>query len=179
MDNTGKSIATQAAFKMATDIVCQDRTDQSDDMAVQRIALMGDTLADVLIEKITSLEVGSAFPGATPIAAAPSYNPEPNFPPVPANVPPQGQPFPPQQQYSQPAPIPGVVQGDNSAAWLDVCQNPGGWWDNRLNKKNPKGPDFQAKKDNHQFQQPNGYGVGLWVNDKAIPASVRTHLGIR
>lgn len=34
-------------------------------------------------------------------------------------------------------------KGDES--WNDLLQNPAKWWDNRLDKKNPKGPDFKHK----------------------------------
>jgi hypothetical protein len=173
MDNRDKSIVTQVAFKLAAEIVANDK-DQSDDTAVSRIALMGDTLSDVMIDKITSLEVGQAFAGTvTQVAAQPIFNNQQA--PAPQYAPQQAAPAP----YQQPAPIPGTVDDGTAVAWLDVCQNPDGWWDNRINKKNPKGPDFSAKKHNTNFQQPNGFGVGLWVNDKSIPASVKTHLGIR
>lgn len=48
---------------------------------------------------------------------------------------------------------------DKVAAWQDVIDNPSSWFDNRTDKKNPKGPDFKGKN-NGQFA-----GVGLWLSD--------------
>ncbi|CAL5186348.1 unnamed protein product [Lathyrus oleraceus] len=44
-------------------------------------------------------------------------------------------------------------KGDES--WNDLLQNPAKWWDNRLDKRNARGPDFKHKDT----------GVGLWLND--------------
>ncbi|XP_010478544.1 PREDICTED: protein OSB4, chloroplastic-like [Camelina sativa] len=40
-------------------------------------------------------------------------------------------------------------------SWKDLVGNMSNWWDNRLNKRNPKAPDFKHKET----------GVGLWLND--------------
>ncbi|KAK7379950.1 hypothetical protein VNO78_32218 [Psophocarpus tetragonolobus] len=42
--------------------------------------------------------------------------------------------------------------GDES--WNDLVQNPAKWWDNRLDKRNEKSPDFKHKET----------GEGLWLN---------------
>lgn len=39
--------------------------------------------------------------------------------------------------------------------WKDLVENSEKWWDNRLNKKNPKSPDFKHKD----------LGTGLWLSD--------------
>ncbi|CAG7864172.1 unnamed protein product [Brassica rapa] len=43
--------------------------------------------------------------------------------------------------------------GDES--WKDLVENMNKWWDNRLNKRNEKAPDFKHKDT----------GLGLWLND--------------
>lgn len=43
-------------------------------------------------------------------------------------------------------------KGDGS--WKNLVENPDKWWDNRLNKKNPKAPDFKHKET----------GEVLWLN---------------
>ncbi|XP_012574795.1 protein OSB2, chloroplastic-like isoform X2 [Cicer arietinum] len=44
---------------------------------------------------------------------------------------------------------------DGDQSWNDLVQNPAKWWDNRLNKKNERGPDFKHKET----------GEGLWLKD--------------
>lgn len=47
---------------------------------------------------------------------------------------------------------------DKTAAWEDLVSNPDKWFDNRVDKRNPKGPDFKGKNSG-AFN-----GVGLWLN---------------
>nr|AAM61481.1 unknown [Arabidopsis thaliana] len=39
--------------------------------------------------------------------------------------------------------------------WKNLVENPSKWWDNRLDKRNPKGPDFKHKET----------GEALWIGD--------------
>lgn len=51
------------------------------------------------------------------------------------------------------------------ALWQELESNPEKWYDNRANKKNPKGPDFKRK----------ATGEGLWLEyqgKSAVPAGV-------
>jgi hypothetical protein len=51
------------------------------------------------------------------------------------------------------------------ALWEELASNPERWYDNRVNKKNPKGPDFKRK----------ATGEGLWLEyqgKSAVPAGV-------
>ena len=183
MDNRDKSIIAQVAHKIAAEIVSNDK-DQSDDTAVSRIALMGDTLTDVMIDKIAALELAAALPGVT-VVPTPQYAPQPAvqpYAPQPQYAPQPAPQYAPQQQQQQgyvPAPIPGVAQDAGYTAWADVVNNLNGWWDNRANKKNPRGPDFKAKNTNTAFIGGDGEPVALWLSDKALPAFVKTHFGIR
>lgn len=50
--------------------------------------------------------------------------------------------------------------------WKDVFDNPSHWWDNRLNKINPNGPDYR-----HKFS-----GNPLWINNRFTPPWVQERL---
>lgn len=52
--------------------------------------------------------------------------------------------------------------------WADLCANPKGWYDNRTNKRNPKGPDFKNKA--------NG-DLALWLEFKG-QSQVPSHLTV-
>ncbi|KAF8104157.1 hypothetical protein N665_0177s0014 [Sinapis alba] len=43
-------------------------------------------------------------------------------------------------------------------SWKDLVENMNKWWDNRLNKRNEKAPDFKHKET----------GLALWLNDSPI-----------
>jgi hypothetical protein len=47
--------------------------------------------------------------------------------------------------------------------WRLVKNEPNLWWDNRVNKINPKGPDFKLKDKNRQVD------VALWLSSKSTP----------
>ncbi len=53
-----------------------------------------------------------------------------------------------------------------SQKWADFFANPGGYWDNRFNKRNPKAPDFKAK---------DGDSV-LWLDSRDTPPWVPDQL---
>jgi hypothetical protein len=73
-----------------------------------------------------------------------------------------------------PAQVPGATDGDPAVAalWAEFFQNQGAWYNNVHNKKNPKGPDFKHK----DKKGPDGYNVGLWINDKKNPSWVKARL---
>ncbi|KAK7260305.1 hypothetical protein RIF29_26251 [Crotalaria pallida] len=56
----------------------------------------------------------------------------------------------------------------NSELWNAFFANPGEWWDNRKNKKNPKGPDFKHKDT----------GEALWIEGRSNPPWVKSQLAI-
>lgn len=41
---------------------------------------------------------------------------------------------------------PAASGTDKNALWQALVDNPKDWWDNRVDKKNPKGPDFKGRK---------------------------------
>ncbi|XP_057801480.1 protein OSB4, chloroplastic-like [Salvia miltiorrhiza] len=45
-------------------------------------------------------------------------------------------------------------KGRDEDSWKDLVENPSKWWDNRKNKRNPKGPDFKHKET----------GKALWLS---------------
>ena len=62
---------------------------------------------------------------------------------------------------SGPAPRPRSTgtappKSDTASLWRELAENPAKYFDNRVDKKNPKGPDFKRK----------GTGEGLWITDK-------------
>ena len=46
--------------------------------------------------------------------------------------------------------------------WNELFNDPSTYWDNRLNKRNPRAPDFKHK----------ATGNGLWINSRDTPAWV-------
>lgn len=69
------------------------------------------------------------------------------------------------QASSSPAPA-----GHANDPWLDVLHNPDGWFDNRADKKNPKAPDFKAKKGNPHWGTAGEFRgepapLALWLRD--------------
>ncbi|ESQ55363.1 hypothetical protein EUTSA_v10025547mg [Eutrema salsugineum] len=49
----------------------------------------------------------------------------------------------------------GVKQLKGEESWKDLVQNPDKWWDNRIDKRNAKAPDFKHKET----------GEALWLNE--------------
>lgn len=55
--------------------------------------------------------------------------------------------------------------------WLDLIRNPDQWFDNRVDKKNPKAPDFKAKATNPAYGKAGEpykgkpAGLALWLRD--------------
>ena len=92
-----------------------------------------------------------AFPGAQVVQEGPAAY----IPQQPAFTNPQ----------SQPAPVPGATDGDpqTAALWQELLQDREAWWDNRINKRNPKAPDFKHKKDGDK---------ALWIVGKKNPSWV-------
>jgi hypothetical protein len=57
--------------------------------------------------------------------------------------------------------------------WRDFLGDPSGWYDNRVGKKNPSGPDFASKKHLNE----KGFKEGLWLTGKfPLTAWVKTEL---
>jgi hypothetical protein len=56
-----------------------------------------------------------------------------------------------------------------------LLDEPDKWWDNRLDKRNPKAPDFKAKNTS-DIVDDKGDPVALWVDSKSTPDWVATHL---
>lgn len=52
--------------------------------------------------------------------------------------------------------------------WQAFFANPGEWWDNRRNKRNPKAPDFKHKDT----------GEALWIDGRSTPPWVKSQLEI-
>lgn len=60
--------------------------------------------------------------------------------------------------------------GSSSDPFKDVLLNPGGWFDNRFDKKSQKAPDFKAKKGNAPWDTAGEYSgkpaaMALWLSD--------------
>ena len=53
------------------------------------------------------------------------------------------------------------AQSSAEEKWTLVRTNPGLWWDNRVNKRNPRGPDYSLKD--------KSVGIALWLNSKDTP----------
>lgn len=66
----------------------------------------------------------------------------------------------------------GAAQGPESSAeekWNSVRSNPGLWWDNRENKRNPKAPDYKLK----DVTQGN---IALWLSSRDTPEWAKQEL---
>jgi len=137
------------------------------------------TLAEGFFKNANTIQaaanVGQAFPGTT---AVPQQQFQPQAPApgpfdggqasqggfVPANVVqgnfgPQQQPAAaPQTQGFQAAPGTGGSKVDQE--WMELFNNPNGFYDNRQSKRTPNSPDFRAKQGE----------TALWLNGKYGPA---------
>jgi hypothetical protein len=101
--------------------------------------------------------VSDVFPGSTPVQQWPG-----SASPNPAQVP---------IVIAMPAAIPGAKDPD--WLWRDFLGDPSGWYDNRVGKKNPSGPDFASKKHLNE----KGFKEGLWLTGKfPLTAWVKTEL---
>lgn len=76
----------------------------------------------------------------------------------------------PSAQAMSPAHPAGTLSPQSSAEekWQSVKTNPGLWWDNRTNKRNPKGPDFSLKD--------KSVGIALWLNSYDTPEWAKQEL---
>ncbi|MED6110956.1 hypothetical protein PIB30_047834 [Stylosanthes scabra] len=66
------------------------------------------------------------------------------------------------------ASYPATNTGSVVELWQAFFASPGEWWDNRRNKRNPKGPDFKHKDT----------GEALWVDGRYNPPWVKSQLEI-
>eukprot|EP00249_Psilotum_nudum_P013204 c24212_g1_i1 orf=330-1319(-) len=57
-------------------------------------------------------------------------------------------------------------KSNTEGLWKSYFENPSEWWDNRGNKRNPRGPDFKHKTT----------GEGLWVDSWSNPEWVKSQL---
>ena len=116
-----------------------------------------------------TVQVAQAFPGTTQVPQEAPQQPAPGPQGFgggqPANVVQggfggqQAAPQQPQGQNFQPAP--GAQQGGgDDAKWMELFNNPSGFYDNRTSKRTPNSPDFRAKQGE----------TALWLNGKYGPA---------
>jgi len=165
------SIVTQVSAKIAAELASTAYT--AGGAAVELPELFENIFARITptIQEACGVEViAKAFPGAEivtggVIGAPNTTYPTGQFQPVPTHVDPQ-----PSQlvHHTGPQNIPGVEDGDPEVAalWNEYFQDPSKWWDNRKDKRNPRGPDFKQKDD----------GRALWIVDKKAPSWVRVRL---
>ena len=79
------------------------------------------------------------------------------------------------QQGNASSRVAAPAGGDPTDAFLDVLMQPHEWWDNRLDKRNPKAPDFKAKNTNKNWaksgvdQNGNPGPEALWLRDAPAP----------
>lgn len=111
-------------------------------------------------------------PAPRRLAAAPEPEPEPEYEEEPEEEPapqrrapraPRASSAPAQRRSSPSAPRARqqAAENDPEGHWQDLMENPGQWWDNRENKRNPKGPDFAHKA---QKKAGSNFPVGLWLS---------------
>ncbi|KAI8471435.1 MAG: hypothetical protein J3K34DRAFT_520521 [Monoraphidium minutum] len=62
--------------------------------------------------------------------------------------------------------IPDEAGSEVEAQWLSVIREPQKWWDNRMNKKNPKAPDYKSKEGSE----------ALWITSRNTPGWVTLNL---
>jgi hypothetical protein len=112
--------------------------------------------------------VSDVFPGSTILRAGTVPNTTDLTQPI---YPPQAA----QQPQQAGTPVPAVIPGAKDPDWLwrDFLGDPSGWYDNRVGKKNPSGPDFASKKHLNE----KGFKEGLWLTGKfPLTAWVKTEL---
>ena len=102
--------------------------------------------------------VHAAFPGSTNVVAPPSA-------PAPSNV----TPFPQQQAPAAPAGLPGAAQGGDDQVWQMLLADiqsgkfDDNWYDNRVDKKSAKSPDFKHKS--YKTDPGSKYTASIWLKD--------------
>ena len=70
----------------------------------------------------------------------------------------------------------GPPESPKDALWRSaLIDNPGEWWDNRTDKRNPKAPDFKAKNNGPKV---DGQPAALWIDSKDKPDWVDAHLAV-
>ena len=147
------------------------------DIMAEYASLHSKILNHVLAE-IASHVVQQTFPGSVqapqPQQAPQQAYPQPNPDPFPVHgaAPAPPQPFVPQvvpdHQIMANAQPPAAVapQGGghkDDHLWQNWFAQPGDWYDNQFDKKNPNGPDFKSKS----IPDPKNaqYKAGLWIKD--------------
>lgn len=157
-----QSIITQVAAKITSELVMAAFSNQENtqDVVTEFVTFLPQ-VNEALLEAVTGNVVQAAFPGSVPVAPGGTpYVPNEVSIPVASYTP---------NVPAAPAPIPGVADGDPQVAalWVQYFNNPADFYDNRTNKRNPKGPDFKHKSS----------GDALWINDKKNPSWVKSRLG--
>jgi hypothetical protein len=154
MDTHDRSIAVNVGVTVAKELATAAVSSSQmslDDAAVWFFNNHGD-FVNAVVEAQGAAAIVQAFPGTvaevTPIQSAPSFTP------------------------AGPAPIPGASDGDPkiAALWTQFFNDPSRFWDNRKDKRNPRGPDFKSK---------NNSDDALWIVGKGNPSWVPAQLAQR
>ncbi len=144
---------TQIRVGQACNLAWQYAVLNGAETAEDAVGLAGDALPAILEWlNVTQAKHAFALEQTTPITAAPSF-----------------QPPPPPGAGAPPAPVPGVTQGSNSKkdqAWRDYFANPSDYYDNRVDKRNPKGPDFKHKQSGEGLWLGGTYPAPAWVAER-------------
>ena len=133
-----------------------------------------DTAADLYAEvfNISALALATTAP-AVPLQAVPAPTPAPpqqSLPDYEQAAQQVEQAFP-GTQRTEPT---GPPESPKDAMWRSaLIDSPGDWWDNRIDKRNPRAPDFKAKNNGPHT---NGEPAVLWIDSKDLPAWVPSHL---
>jgi hypothetical protein len=175
VDPRQAAITTGQSYNLATQLVSSAPDFELSEGTLGDVVVLAGQIYDVLIEAqdaaAAAASVGNQFPGTQQV--------DPGFAPVQDNATVAGNnvvQFPNQQQVpvhpatqpAQPAPIPGATKSKKDLAWEAYFANPGDYYDNRGNKRNPAGPDFKHKQT----------GEGLWLGGQfPAPAWVLQRLG--
>lgn len=173
-DRRQRSISIGQAANITAELVkASADPDDSVETLVGRWAANLEAVTEGLVATQTKYGLQEAFPGAT-VEPAPAVAPAPAAAPQPQYTQPQSAPNYQPPAYTpapaapqQPPAAPGVTDGDPQVAadWQLFFSDPTAWWDNRRNKKNPKGPDFS-----HRSVKRGDYAIGLWTTGKKNPS---------
>lgn len=187
MDPRQAAITTGQAYNIAAQLLTNDPEYRYSESTPQELNVIAQEVFPIILDAQVAAEaaatVGNAFPGT--VAVAPQTVPQVAVAPAPAPqaYAPQPEPFPaaqaPQGAHNapgwvntdRPAPIPGATGGNGKkdAAWQAFFADPSAYYDNRVNKRNPNGPDFKHKQS----------GEGLWLGGQyPAPAWVLQRLGV-
>lgn len=173
-DDHSIGIRTGAASNQAAEVLSGAwRLVADGKVTIEQLVEIHFTLAEGFFKNANAIQnaagVAQAFPGTTVAAPAEAqaFQPAPQPAFTPANAQPTNviqAPF--GQAAPAPAPAfqaaPGVQAGGSKAdaEWMELFNNPNGFYDNRQSKRTPQSPDFRAKQGD----------TALWLNGKYGPA---------